>query len=160
MASGKSTVSELLAKSIKKSVHLRGDIFRKMIVSGREEMSEKPSEEAFNQLNLRYNISVAVAKKYFENGFNVILQDNYYGKTLYEMKEHFLPYKIKIIVLNPNIMTIKKRENKRKKNGYINFEIETLYNEFHKETPKIGYWIDTSELTPEETVKKILEHYK
>ena len=31
MASGKSTVSDLLAKSIEKCVHLRGDVFRKMI---------------------------------------------------------------------------------------------------------------------------------
>ena len=37
MASGKSTVSDLLAKSIEKCVHLRGDVFRKMIIdySGR-----------------------------------------------------------------------------------------------------------------------------
>ena len=34
MASGKSTVSDLLAKSIEKCVHLRGDVFRKMIISG------------------------------------------------------------------------------------------------------------------------------
>ena len=39
MASGKSTVSDLLAKSIEKCVHLRGDVFRKMIISGRENMS-------------------------------------------------------------------------------------------------------------------------
>ncbi|MDL2264172.1 hypothetical protein LJC31_05920 [Synergistaceae bacterium OttesenSCG-928-I11] len=48
MASGKSTVAELLARRFEKSVHLRGDIFRKMIVSGREEMSEKPSSEALS----------------------------------------------------------------------------------------------------------------
>ena len=40
MASGKSTVSDLLAKSIEKCVHLRGDVFRKMIISGRENMLE------------------------------------------------------------------------------------------------------------------------
>ncbi|WP_244671326.1 MULTISPECIES: hypothetical protein [Bacillaceae] len=34
MASGKFTVAELMAKKFKRSVHLRGDVFRKMIVSG------------------------------------------------------------------------------------------------------------------------------
>ena len=42
MASGKSTVSELLAESLEKCVHLRGDVFQKMIVSGREDMSDSP----------------------------------------------------------------------------------------------------------------------
>ena len=54
MASGKSTVSDLLAKSIEKCVHLRGDVFRKMIISGRENMSATPSAEAVRQLYLRY----------------------------------------------------------------------------------------------------------
>ena len=53
MASGKSTVSELLAESLEKCVHLRGDVFRKMMVSGREDMSDSPSEEAIHQLHLR-----------------------------------------------------------------------------------------------------------
>ncbi|WP_249168596.1 zeta toxin family protein [Alkaliphilus sp. B6464] len=37
MASGKSTIAEALAKSLDKCVHLRGDVFRKMIITGREE---------------------------------------------------------------------------------------------------------------------------
>jgi uridine kinase len=160
MASGKSTISEILARSIKRSVHLHGDIFRKMIISGREEMNDKPTEEAVRQLDLRYKIAALVAKEYYENGFNVIMQDNYYGKTVTEMEEFLSPYKLKIIVLNPNIETIKQREGKRNKKGYMNFDIKKLYEEFIKETPKIGFWIDTSNITPEETVEKILEHYK
>ncbi|MBW4845322.1 MAG: zeta toxin family protein [Lachnospiraceae bacterium] len=42
MASGKSTVAELLASEFGNCVHLRGDIFRTMIVSGRAEMSVQP----------------------------------------------------------------------------------------------------------------------
>ena len=41
MASGKSTIAELVASSLPKAVHLRGDIFRRMITSGREEMCDK-----------------------------------------------------------------------------------------------------------------------
>jgi cytidylate kinase len=160
MASGKSTVAELLAKNIKRSVHLHGDIFRKLIISGREEMSDNPTEEAFRQLNLRYKITVEVAKEYYNAGFNVIIQDNYYGKTLNEMENLLEQYNLKIIVLIPRVEIVKKREETRHKKGYVGFNIEKLYEEFIKETPKIGYWIDTSEITPEETVKKILEYYK
>ena len=41
MASGKSTVAELLAARQPRGVHLRGDVFRRMIVTGREEMTEQ-----------------------------------------------------------------------------------------------------------------------
>ena len=69
MASGKSTVSDLLAKSIEKCVHLRGDVFRKMIISGRENMSATPSAEAVRQLYLRYKLTADAAKSYFDIGF-------------------------------------------------------------------------------------------
>ena len=85
MASGKSTVSDLLAKSIEKCVHLRGDVFRKMIISGRENMSATPSAEAVRQLYLRYKLTADAARSYFDNGFSVVIQDNYYGDELNRM---------------------------------------------------------------------------
>nr|WP_285629243.1 hypothetical protein [Proteiniborus sp. MB09-C3] len=57
MASGKSIVAELLASEMEKGVHLCGDVFRRMIVSGRAEMSEQPSDEAIRQLHLRYRLA-------------------------------------------------------------------------------------------------------
>ena len=80
MASGKSTTAELLARKYLRAVHLRGDIFRKMIVSGREEMAENPSDEAVRQLHLRYELAAEAARRYWEAGFTVVLQDNYYGE--------------------------------------------------------------------------------
>jgi len=76
MASGKSTVAQLLASRLEKGVHLRGDLFRRMIVSGRADMSAKPSEEAICQLRLRYRLAADAAKTYYDNGFTVVLQDN------------------------------------------------------------------------------------
>ncbi len=64
MASGKSTVAELLASKMKNGVHLRGDVFRRMIVSGRAEMSAQPSDEAIRQLHLRYRLATDAAKTY------------------------------------------------------------------------------------------------
>ena len=94
MASGKSTVSELLASSLEKCVHLRGDVFRKMIVSGREDMSDPPSEEAVRQLHLRYRLTADAAKMYFDSGFSVVIQDNYYGGELNRMLEYLQGYPV------------------------------------------------------------------
>jgi hypothetical protein len=56
MAAGKSTVARLLATRFKRGVHLEGDIFRRSIVSGREELTPTPSPEAAEQLRLRYRL--------------------------------------------------------------------------------------------------------
>lgn len=72
MASGKSTVAQLLAEQFEKGVHLRGDVFRKMVVSGREEMTSVPTDEAMSQLKLRYELSANVASVYHNAGFTVV----------------------------------------------------------------------------------------
>lgn len=156
MASGKSTVAELMAKKIKRSVHLRGDIFRKMIVSGREEMSEKPSKEAESQLDLRYQLTAKVAKGYSNAGFTVIVQDNYYGEKLPYILELLTPEKVEPIVLTPTADVIREREHNRGKSGYIGFDVDSLHKEFLKTTPRIGLWIDNSKEQPHETVEHIM----
>ena len=156
MACGKSTISDLLAKSLNKCVHLRGDVFRKMIVSGSEDMSDSPSEEAIRQLHLRYKLTADSAKSYFEDGFSVVIQDNYYGDELNRMLSHLHTYPVEVIVLCPNVEVIKERELHREKTGYVGFTVEALYNTFMQTTPKIGFWLDNSNQTPQQTVETIL----
>ena len=49
-AAGKSTVADELARRFGRSVHVRGDVFRRMVVSGRVAMSPNPVPEAWAQL--------------------------------------------------------------------------------------------------------------
>ncbi|MGI6358652.1 MAG: hypothetical protein ACOX2K_08190 [Bacillota bacterium] len=46
MATGKSTVAELLTRQFSRGVHLRGDVFRCVIDTGREEMLPQATAEA------------------------------------------------------------------------------------------------------------------
>lgn len=160
MASGKSTIAQLLASKMEKGVHLRGDVFRRMIVSGRAEMSQQPTKEAINQLHLRYYLAAEAAKTYYDNGFTVILQDNYYGEELSRVMDMLGDRLLRVIVLCPDVDTIKKREAFRGKLGYIGFSPEDLYEVFMRDTPKIGLWLDTSKQTPEETVDDILHSFE
>lgn len=156
MASGKSTVAELLAQRFEKSVHLRGDIFRKMIVRGREEMSETPTGEALAQLDLRYRLAAGAAKEYHKAGFTVVMQDNYYGEKLPFVLNLLEPEPVQAIVLCPGPDVVLQRERQRGKTGYHGFSVENLYQSFMESTPRIGFWIDNSWQTPEETVEQIL----
>ena len=45
-ASGKSTVADLLARRFQRGVHVKGDVFRRMVVSGRAEMTVSPARAA------------------------------------------------------------------------------------------------------------------
>lgn len=159
MASGKSTVAELLAANIPRCVHLRGDVFRRMIVSGREDMSETPSDEALRQLHLRYRLAASAAKQYYENGFSVVLQDNYYGEDLSRMAALFQDYPLHVVVLCPRADVISQREQARGKTGYTGFSVENLYAQFLAETPRMGFWLDTSDLSPEQSVQAIMAHF-
>ena len=82
MASGKSTVAELLAQRLPKSVHIRGDVFRKMVVNGRADMTPNPSAEARAQLHLRYDLASQTADRYAEAGFDAVVQDVIVGSEL------------------------------------------------------------------------------
>lgn len=156
MASGKSTVAELLAHRFDRCVHLRGDAFRRMIVSGREDMSDTLSGEALRQLDLRYELTASAAKRYHDAGFTVVVQDNYYGEKLPWFLSLLAPYPVKTCVLCPDAQTIAQREASRGKTGYTGFEIAPLYEAFMQSTPRLGIWIDNSQQTPEETVDAIL----
>jgi predicted kinase len=157
MAAGKSTVAQALAERLPKSVHLRGDTFRKMIVNGRVELGFELTEEAKAQLLLRYRIAVDVAKKYAEAGFTVVYQDIILGETLREVVGWFGETPVDVVVLAPRVETVSEREAARRKTGYARAEdVATFDRVLREETPRLGLWLDNSDMTVAETVEHIL----
>ena len=81
-AAGKSTVAQPLAERLPRSVHLRGDVFRRMIVNGRVDMGPvNPGPEAVRQLQLRYELAIDVVDRYLAAGFSVVMQDIFLERT-------------------------------------------------------------------------------
>lgn len=159
MASGKSTVAEEVARRLTPGVHLRGDVFRRMIVNGREDMTGNPSDEAVRQLGLRYRLAVDAARGYHASGFNVVYQDVILGPWLPQIVAMFGDLPVEVIVLCPRADVVTRREARRDKTGYHGFSVEDMDREFRATTPRIGRWIDSSDLTAEETAKRILADY-
>jgi chloramphenicol 3-O-phosphotransferase len=160
MAAGKSTVAEALAKRLPRCVHLPGDVFRTMIVNGREDMREAPSASALSQLDLRYRITAKAAQEYYDAGFTVVVEDNYLGEGLTRFVELLGDYLIYPIVLAPTMEIIAERERARANKGYSGYTVESLYRGFMETTPRIGLWLDTSDLIPEETADEILRQVR
>ncbi|MFG2079975.1 AAA family ATPase [Micromonospora tulbaghiae] len=156
MAAGKSTVAEGLARRLPRSVHLRGDVFRRVIVNGRADMTAEPTDEALRQLRLRYDLAASTADRYASAGFTVVLQDVVLGADLPAMIGRIRHRPFAVVVLAPRPEVVAVRERDRSKNGYGDWPVADLDAGFRADTPRIGLWLDTSDQTPEETVTEIL----
>jgi chloramphenicol 3-O-phosphotransferase len=156
-ASGKSTVAQFLAERFPRGVHVRGDVFRRMVVAGREEMTAQPSAEAWQQLRLRYQLGAATVDAYFDAGFSVVVQDVVVGSVLEEYVGLIRSRPLIVVVLVPRLDVVAGRERARPKTGYRD-GLDTM-NEMdaglRRDTSRLGLWLDTSDQTPRETVDEI-----
>ena len=155
-AAGKSTVAQALAERLPRSVHVRGDVFRRMVVGGRVEMTPEPSTEAIRQLRLRYRLAAQVSDVYFDEGFTVITQDVIIGEHLADMTTMIRSRPLLLVVLAPPPDTIAAREAARGKCAYGTWAINQLDDLLRHQTPRIGLWLDTAHQTPADTVDEIL----
>ena len=163
MAAGKSTIAQALAERLPRSVHVRGDQFRRFIVNGRADMNGTTlSDEAVEQLRLRYRLAADAARTYAGAGYSVVLQDIYLGDDLAAMVERLKPYRCHVVVLCPSPEAVHTRgENRQATRGKVAYQpdgidVHTLDHALRHETPRIGLWLDTSTMTIEETVDAIL----
>lgn len=157
MAAGKSTVAQALAERSPRGVHVRGDVFRRMIVSGRMEMTPALSPEAVAQLRLRYDLGVQTSLAYAKAGFDVAYQDIILGSDLERVAWELGASLRRVVVLCPSAAVLASRERGRGKAGYAGgWTPEALDRELRDSTPRIGLWLDSSRLTVDETVDRIL----
>ncbi|HVX43431.1 MAG TPA: AAA family ATPase [Mycobacteriales bacterium] len=158
MAAGKSTVAQKVAEEFPRSVHVRGDTFRRMVVGGRAEATEDPTPESTAQLQLRYRLSASTADAYAAAGFVAVVQDVILGEDVAPYVASIRTTPRYLVVLAPRIDVIAEREHHRGKSGYgVDWTPESLAPYLWDETPPIGLWLDTSEQTPEATVAELLE---
>jgi chloramphenicol 3-O-phosphotransferase len=157
MAAGKTTVARLLAERFERGVHVEGDVFRRFVVCGRQEMAPDPSPAALEQLRLRYRLAAAAADGYFDAGFTVAIDDVVVGPSLGVYRGMICSNPCHIVVLLPSMDVVAAREAARADKGYVGgWTVREHYEEFVATTPRLGLWLDTSEQAPEETVDEIV----
>jgi hypothetical protein len=157
-AAGKTTVADLLARCFERAAHVKGDVFRRMVVAGRAEMTSEPSAEAWRQLRLRYSLAASTADAYFAAGFSVVVQDIAVGPVLQEYVDMLRSRPLCVVVLAPAAAAVAQREGARAKTAYRpGFDdIDPLDEGLRRDTPRLGLWLDTSDQTPDETVDEIV----
>lgn len=156
MAAGKSTVAQLLAERLPRAAHVRGDLFRRMIVSGQAPMSSPLSVAAVAQLRLRHRLAAQVADGYAVAGITAVVQDILVGGDLPRFLGLLDHRPVYVVVLAPDARTLAQRDAARAKTGYVGWTPAGFDRELREATPPIGLWLDTSRQSPEQTVATIL----
>jgi len=155
MAAGKSTVAQAIAERLPRAVHLRGDVFRKMIVTGRAALEPDTMAEAEAQLLLRYDLAASAARRYAEAGFHVVWQDVILGPHLATVANTLAGTDHGVVVLCPSPAVVAGREASRSKTGYIGWTPEMLDAGLRADTPRLGLWLDTTALDVAQTVDAV-----
>jgi adenylylsulfate kinase-like enzyme len=160
-ASGKSTVSDLLARRFDRGVHVRGGQFYRWALNGWVHVGDDDEREARRLLDLRYRLSSHVASEYAAAGFTTIVQDNIYGVDV----ERWLG-RVKgpkhLVVLRPRVEVVEHRDAERQRTlGKVAYRggFTPAINDQHVGGTRVdlGLWVDNSDQTPEETVDEIIE---
>lgn len=148
---GKSTVSYELGKRLDKSVVIEGDTIYNFFVGGRIKpwYSNAP-------LDLFWKNSIMLIKSYLENGYDVVFNYIIKNKELENLRETFKDYDFIFRCLLVDEPTIIKRDLLRPEDCQMHERSLILLKEFINCNYDNKYVIDSSNLTVEETVEKIL----
>ena len=87
-----------------------------------------------------------------------MVQDVIIGTELEHFVERITTPQRYLVVLSPSVSALEWREEQRAKSGYVHFSPGALDEVLRRETAQIGYWLDSSAQTPDETVEDILSH--
>ncbi|YAL84170.1 phosphotransferase [Dermacoccaceae bacterium W4C1] len=156
-AAGKTTVGEALAATLNKSVFIDGDTVGNMVVSGSAPMTDPASPEAIEQLLFRYAGALVLADTYRAAGFDAVVTDNVFGEFMEDYLEIAAPETLHLVMLHPSVAQVQAREDGRRKNAYRDgITVQGLWDQVEHHTPRIGLWLDTSEMTVSDVVLEII----
>lgn len=154
---GKTTVSRLLAGRFERGVHIESDLLQKFIVSGGLWPDGEPADEAKRQLRLRGRHACMLADSFFEAGFTPVIDDVVIGSRLEEFQADVRSRPLLFVLLTPSPEVVEQRDAQRA-GKHVFHKYSYLDAVLREETSRIGLWIDTSELTAEETVDEIFRN--
>ena len=153
---GKTTTARLLAARFKRAAHIEADVIQDLIVSGGRHPQETPKREAEHQLRLRTRNVSLLADSFFGAGIVPVIDDTVVvRKRLRHYRSDLESRPFYLILLAPPLETALARDRARpeKQVGHLWAHLDDL---LRAELPGVGLWIDTENVTPEETVDVIL----
>lgn len=154
---GKSTVTKLVAGQLPRAARLSGDVVAEMILGGRVWALGQPAEEAAAQVELTHRNLASLAQNMTAAGFTAVIDVVLETRAELTALTASLTCDWLLVVLAPTIDVCRARNAGRIEDERWNFEnYEELEAQMRTSFDDIGWWFDTSQLTPQEVAGQII----
>lgn len=152
---GKSTVARLLAGRFERGAWVSADALQGMIVAGGLwPEGRQMSAEAERQLRLRLRHACLLARSFVAAGFTAVVDDIVVGARLEHLLAELAGQPFVFVMLTPRLEIVRARERERGTRLWEQWE--WLDAEIRTRTRRLGLWLDSSDLTTDQTVDEIL----
>jgi predicted kinase len=157
---GKSTVSGLAASLMPRAAQVKGDDVNLMIRSGAVWFMGEPRDEALRQYELGRRNLCALANNFVDFGFTVFMDTVVQDRAMLDFLLALMsPRQVRLVVLAPGVEVCKHRNSTRHPDEQFAFAgYEALEADMQRDLVDVGWWFDTSALTPEETAEQVVRH--
>lgn len=155
---GKSTVSGLAASLMPRAAQIKGDDVNQMILSGRVWFMGEPRDEALRQYELCKRNMCALANNFVDYGFTVFMDTVVQDRSMLDLLVALLsPRPARLVILAPGVEVCKYRNATRDPEERFAFDgYQQLEADMKRDLGDVGWWFDTSALTPEQTTDRLV----
>jgi len=155
---GKTTVTSLTAQLMPRAAQVGGDDVNAMIRSGFVWFMGEPTEEALRHDELCNRNMCSLANNFIDFGFTVLMDTVLADRSELDFFIALLsPRPVRLLVLDPGIEVCKTRNAGRVPREQFEFDrYERLQADMKREFGDIGWWLDTSALTADETAEQLV----
>ena len=155
---GKTTVTSLATQRLPRAAQVGGDTVNQMIRSGFVWFMGEPSVEALRQDELCNRNMCCLANNFVDFGFTVLLDTVLADRAELDFFIALMsPRQLRVVVLDPGIESCRQRNAMRRPQEQFDFDgYEQLAADMRREFGDIGWWLDTSQMTPDETADLIV----
>ena len=154
---GKTTVARALAKRLPRAACIEGDLVQHhFTVTGLVPPGGEPAEESHRQLELRWRNVAALASNFAAAGFVAIVEHAASTRFWIEyFRAHLSVRPVSLVVLAPPLSVALTRDAARVEKQVAE-RFAYMDAELRGELSGLGYWLDTAELSVEDTVDRLL----
>ena len=155
---GKSTVTALAAGMLPRAAQVKGDDVNRMIRSGRVWFMGEPKEEALRQDELCNRNMCSLANNFVDFGFTVLMDTVVADRPELDfLLAQLSPRPVRLVTLAPGIAVCEQRNATRAPHERFEFNgYERLDADMRRDLGTVGWWFDTSALTPAETAAQLV----
>lgn len=144
---GKSTISKKIAERKNKSVLIEGDDIYSQVIGGYVSAWKEG-----NHLDIFWKICLDMIDTYLSAGYNVVFNYIVTLSSYNKIKERFKKYNTKFVVLVVDEETILLRDKQRPIDCQMNERCIVLLNNFKNTNYEKDYFLDTTNLSIDETI--------